>query len=318
MYSVSVLIPVCNAEKYLGQCIDSVINQSLKDLEIIAVDDGSTDSSPQMLEEYAEAYPFIKVFHQKNVGVVKTRCKLMSLASGEFVAWIDADDFMEPLMLEKMYTKAKTEDADVVICDYDWYPTDIKIKYKWYKEYNGAVNWNFIERNTQQWNKLVKREFLENLNMRMVMEEAGEGAYAFALIQAKKIASIDEKLYHYRVGHTSLSNNMKNVERYKIDMEKTENQLKFAEKLDLGANWLEYFEYRCIYSWIKLMVVAAFNNEKIVYKECIEQLNRHKWMENKFTKLILTRNFGLIKAFAIVRCIPLNFTIAQIITKVFM
>ena len=239
MFRVSVLIPVYNAEKYLSRCLESVVNQTLKDIEIVAIDDGSTDSSAQILDDYASAYSFIKVFHQKNAGVVKTRCNLMSLVSGEYIAWIDSDDFMKPLMLEKLYNKAKEADADVVLCDYDYYPAEVKTKYKWYKKYEGIIDWNFIERNTQQWNKLVRTSFSESLNMRKLMDESGEGAYAFALIKAKRIASVDEKLYHYRVGHTSLSNNMKNVESYKVDIKKTENQLKNAKAFNLDNNWLE-------------------------------------------------------------------------------
>ena len=316
MIKISILIPVYNAEKYLKECLDSVVKQTLNGIEVIAIDDGSTDESPQILDAYASMYPNVSVIHQKNMGVVATRCNLLMMAKGEYVAWIDSDDFMEPSMMEKMYRKAKSLNSDLVLCDYNYYPEAVKTKEKWYKPYKGIVDWNFIERNTQQWNKIVKRSLLEEIGIADLMSEGGEGVYAFTLIKAKKIVSIDEELYNYRVGHASLSNNKGNVEWYKKNVVKTKNQMNEAKHLELPEDWITYFEYRYIYSWLQLMIVAAFNNEEDVYTNCLKQLRQLKWKENQFTKLILTNNYGKLKTFVLLNLMPRNFKVAHIIAKI--
>lgn len=315
MIKISILIPVYNAEKYLKECLDSAVKQTLNDIEVIAIDDGSTDESPEILDTYASMYPNVMVIHQKNMGVVATRCNLLKMAKGEYVAWIDSDDFMEPSMMEKMYQKAKSLNTDLVLCDYNYYPEAVKTKEKWYKPYKGVVDWNFIERNTQQWNKIVKRSLLEEIGIRNLMAKGGEGVYAFALIKGKNIASIDEKLYSYRVGHDSLSSNKKNVEWYKRNVVKTRNQLNEARHLELLADWITYFEYRYIYSWLQLMIVAALNSEEDVYTNCLKQLRQLKWKENPLTKLILTNNHGRLKTFVLTQMIPMNYGVAKLITK---
>lgn len=315
MIKISVLIPVYNAGKYLKECLDSVVKQTLNDIEVIAIDDGSTDESPQILDAYASMYPNVTVIHQKNMGVVATRCNLLMMAKGEYVAWIDSDDFMEPSMMEKMYQKAKSLNSDLILCDYSYYPEAVKTKEKWYKPYKGIVDWNFIERNTQQWNKIVKRSLLEEIGITDLMAKGGEGVYAFALIKAKKIASIDEELYNYRVGHTSLSSNKANVEWYKKNVVKTKSQLDAATDLNLSADLKTYFRYRYIYSWLQLMIIAAFNENEPVYEECRKQLRQLHWKQNPYTNTILANNYGNIKTFVFTRIIPMNYTIAKLIAK---
>lgn len=315
MIKISVLIPVYNAEKYLKECLDSVVKQTLNDIEVIAIDDGSTDESPQILDAYASMYPNVTVIHQKNMGVVATRCNLLKMAKGEYIAWIDSDDFMEPSMMEKMYQKAKSINSDLILCDYNYYPESVKTKEKWYKPYKGIVDWNFIERNTQQWNKIVKRSLLEEIGITNLMAKGGEGVYAFALIKARKIASIDEELYNYRVGHTSLSSNKANVEWYKKNVVKTKSQLDAATELNLSADMKSYFRYRYIYSWLQLMIIAAFNENEPIYEECRKQLRQLHWKQNPYTNTILTNNYGNIKTFVFTKIIPMNYTIAKLIAK---
>lgn len=315
MVAVSVLIPVYNSEKYLKECLDSVVRQTLDDIEVIIIDDGSSDGSSDILDEYARKYPFVRVYHQKNVGVVETRCRLLSLAVGEYIAWVDSDDFIKQDMLEKMYLEARKKNAELVLCNYEFYPDSIKTKQKWYKPYKGYVDWFFIERNTQQWNKLVKRELLERLNLEECMRAGGEGVYALPLIKASGIVSIDEPLYYYRVGHTSLSNNIENLDWYLKNIDKTKGQLQAARKVKIGREWKEYFEYRVIYSLIQAAIVSAYNGEKETYLAIIKQLKDIEWKKNKLTKSILLKNHGKLKEFFFLNVIPLGFEIAKVTTR---
>lgn len=124
---VSVIIPVYNVEQYLRRCIDSVLAQTYTDLEIILVDDGSPDGSGAICDEYAAKDSRIKVIHQANAGVSAARNAGMDLASGEYLAFIDSDDFIEPEMYEQMLAAAEKTGADVVECNYQygtWENTD--------------------------------------------------------------------------------------------------------------------------------------------------------------------------------------------------
>ena len=116
MVKVSVIVPIYNAEKYLRQCIDSVVNQTLKDIEIVLIDDGSTDGSAEICKEYLFDSR-VSYYHKENEGLAAARDDGMQRASGEYIGFVDSDDWLEPDMYEKMYNAAKSNDSDVVFCN---------------------------------------------------------------------------------------------------------------------------------------------------------------------------------------------------------
>lgn len=111
---VSVIVPVYNVEKYLRQCLDSLINQTLKDIEIICVDDGSTDHCPEILDEYAKLYAGVRVIHKNNTGYGDTMNTGLENATGEYIGIVESDDFAEPDMFESLYNIAIQNSADIV------------------------------------------------------------------------------------------------------------------------------------------------------------------------------------------------------------
>lgn len=113
---VSVIIPIYNTEKYLKRCIDSVLNQSLKELEIILVNDGSTDSSNEICLEYSRKYKNIKYLNKSNTGCSDSRNIGIRMATGEYIAFLDSDDYIKKDMYENLYNKAYTENMDIVMC----------------------------------------------------------------------------------------------------------------------------------------------------------------------------------------------------------
>lgn len=115
---ISVIIPVYNSQGTIKRMLDSFKSQTLTDFEILMIDDGSTDGSGKILDEYACADARFKVFHKSNGGVSSARQYGLERAQGEYVIHADSDDWVEPDMLDDLYTKAKAEDADVVICDF--------------------------------------------------------------------------------------------------------------------------------------------------------------------------------------------------------
>ncbi len=114
---LSVIIPVYNAEKFLDKCINSILNQPYKDLEIVLVDDSSTDASAAICDGYAENYDFIKVIHKEHGGPIHTRKAGFLNSCGEYVSYIDSDDYIEPRMYEYMMKKILEHDADIGISD---------------------------------------------------------------------------------------------------------------------------------------------------------------------------------------------------------
>ncbi len=115
--AVSIIVPIYNAEKYLIKCLDSVVNQTLENVEIIFVDDGSTDGSSEICKNYAEKDERIIYFKKENEGLAAARQDGMDIARGEYVGFVDSDDWLELNMYERMYTVAKENDADVVFCN---------------------------------------------------------------------------------------------------------------------------------------------------------------------------------------------------------
>lgn len=114
---VSIIIPVYNVEKYIRKCLDSVVNQTLRETEIILVNDGSKDASGVICQEYADRYPNISYFYQENAGSAAARNCGLDHAQGEYVGFVDSDDWIEPDMYEKLYETAKAnQDTDIVMC----------------------------------------------------------------------------------------------------------------------------------------------------------------------------------------------------------
>ncbi|MBR3913271.1 MAG: glycosyltransferase family 2 protein [Alphaproteobacteria bacterium] len=113
---ISVILPCYNVDNYLDDCLNSIINQTIKDIEIICIDDGSTDNTLNILTHYAKLDNRFTVIHQKNQGVALTRNKGINMASGEYLSILDSDDYFDKYMLEKMYQKAKNTNSDIVIC----------------------------------------------------------------------------------------------------------------------------------------------------------------------------------------------------------
>lgn len=117
MAKLSVIIPVYNAEKFLEKCVDSVLNQTLADMEIILVNDGSKDGSGQLCDKLAQKDSRIKVVHQENQGACTARNNGLKIAEGEFVGFVDSDDYIKENMFEELLQQAQKDDSDVVMCD---------------------------------------------------------------------------------------------------------------------------------------------------------------------------------------------------------
>lgn len=203
---ISIIVPIYNSEKYLNKCIDSLINQTEKNIEIILVNDGSTDNSEEIIKEYKDKR--IKYYKNKNQGIGKTRNFGIEQATGSYIMFVDSDDYIEKNACEKMYNKAVNENLDVVLCDF-------------YKEYdNGNIeeihtnsfnnsslkeNPNIITDYLCPWAKIYDRKLIIDNNIKFVENLKYEDApfVIKALCTAKKIGKIDECLNYYLIHDNS-------------------------------------------------------------------------------------------------------------------
>jgi len=255
MPKISVIIPVYNTEKYLRECLDSVLNQIFQDFEIICINDGSTDNSLQILNEYAKKDERIKVISQKNKGAGAARNQGLKIAKGEYLAFLDGDDFFEKEFLDKMYHKSKNNDCDIVICSANRYNINTKIteympwalrveklpekKVFSYKDmpnniFNFAQNWN--------WNKIFKRDFIIKNNIKFQELYRTNDLYftCCALVLASNITTIEEPLVNYRVGMTT--NCQQTNHLHPLDFYEAFKKLrKFLIKLDIYEEVKESF-----------------------------------------------------------------------------
>lgn len=210
---ISVIIPVYNVAEYLPQCLETVCGQTYKNLEIILVDDGSTDSSGRICDEWGQKDPRIRVIHKENGGVSSARNEGLRVASGEFIGFVDSDDWVEPDMYEKLAVSIRENQADVAMCGYVDYPygtMDLPV-YKGITayppcDYEGTVI-HIYERNgyfTSIWNKLFQKSLIFNNGSPCFFCTSiavGEDELWLSYILSKlgKASFLPEALYHYRV-----------------------------------------------------------------------------------------------------------------------
>ena len=132
---ISVVVPVFNVEKYLSRCIDSIINQTYRNLEIILVDDGSSDKCPQICDSYALKDKRIKVMHKKNEGVSEARNVGLHASKGKYISFIDSDDYINEFMFEKMVKAYTNNQIDLVVCAFNREYNEHKDKYSYGKDF---------------------------------------------------------------------------------------------------------------------------------------------------------------------------------------
>lgn len=206
---VSILSPCYNVEKFLPQCLDSIIAQTYSNLQIVLIDDGSKDGTWRVMQDYAAKDSRIEIYHQENQGVAATRNHLLDKVKGDYVLFIDSDDWIEPNMVEFLLEKALTNRADIVVCgmvkndgacseDYQEermdQETTIK-KFLFHKELNGSLC-----------NKLVKTSLLHGIRFDNRISYGEDALFCWYVLQrVHTVVQTDRQLYHYKMNENSLS-----------------------------------------------------------------------------------------------------------------
>lgn len=205
---VSVIIPVYNVERYLKKCVDSILTQTYVNLEIILVDDGATDTSGKMCDDYQKVDPRVSVVHKKNGGLASARNAGLAVAHGEYIAYVDSDDWVEPDFVECLLSDCLGNGADMSICRFENCFSEEPFAHK---EKQFSCVWNGKDAvchrvldeakyciSTSAWNKFYKRELIADMCF-------PEGKYyedivygVKAMLRADKVAYTNRSLYHYR------------------------------------------------------------------------------------------------------------------------
>ncbi len=208
MSKVSVIVPVYNAEKYLEKCISSIANQTLKDIEIIAVNDGSTDSSLDLLDKLSSKYKGkLKIFNKENGGAGSARNIGIENSSGEFIKFVDADDYLKLDILERMYTIAKENNVSLVRGNYQTIigPFKMEDKCSWSNILGNQIidvreNKDYIVTETSGiGNKLIKRDLIGNLRFPEKTKWEDLAIMPVVVASSKELFHMDEPIYNYRV-----------------------------------------------------------------------------------------------------------------------
>ena len=209
---ISIIVPVFNVEKYLAECLNSLINQTLKDIEIICVDDGSTDSSPLILEEFHNKDERVKIIRQENSGVSVARNNGIAIAQGEYIGFVDSDDWVDKDFFEKLYNASQKYDVDIAVGDFYRRGKILKTKRLKYKKEKVfitpadkmkavyAPKYNYV------WNKIYRRESLLKINI--PFEENRYYEDIIWLVQViyflNGLVTVPNTFYHYRKNEGSI------------------------------------------------------------------------------------------------------------------
>ncbi len=213
MIKVSVIVPVYNVEKYLEECLDSVCHQTLKDIEIICINDGSKDKSEQILKDYIKKDKRIVLIEQKNQGLSIARNNGIKIAKGQYIGFVDSDDKIEPDFFEKLYNAASKNDADIAIGGYKEINKRRKIKtiLRYWKNEKITQRTKMLETllgTAFVWNKLYKKELIINNQIYFPAHKTYEDGFWTPQIAActKSVCTVRGAYYLYRYNFDSITN----------------------------------------------------------------------------------------------------------------
>ena len=216
---ISIIVPVYKAEKYLEKCITSIQEQTCHNFEVIVIDDGSPDGSGKICDDYAKKDSRFKVFHQANQGIGKTRLIGIQKAIGEYIVWIDADDWVEPHLLERLLSSIKSQKSDIVVYGAVGVDKENKINEKILWKNTSIDDWRRETVTAGQsilWNFMVKRSLWNHVTIPEAVSLSGEDGYLTVelFFKAKTISYINEILYFHLLDNPSSVTHNMNAKKY--------------------------------------------------------------------------------------------------------
>ena len=293
MPKVSIIVPIYNVEMYIEKCLETLVNQTLKDIEIILVNDGSKDGSAEIAKKYLKKYPEKIVYLEKeNGGLSDSRNYGLPYAKGEYIAFLDSDDYVEENMYEEMYELAKKEDSDMVQCNFYWeYPDKNKKKIGELRQYSNKKEM-LVKTRVEAWNKLIKREILEqNPEIKFPKGLRYEDVeFTYKLVPyVEKVSILNKPFIHYIQRGNSISNTQN--ERTKEIFDVLDNVIKYYKEKNLYEEYEEQLEYvyvKTVFcrSLLRMVKIQDKNIKSQLLKRTWENVNIKfpEWKKNPILK----------------------------------
>lgn len=293
---VSVIIPVYNTERFLTECLDSVLSQSLKDIEVICVDDGSTDSSPDILKEYESKDYRIKVLRQEHSAPGNARNAGFDIAQGDYISFIDSDDYVDHMFLEKLYSKAVTTDSDITIANVFLHFMDTGNL----QLFHDAALYSFLKnkvfrishypeliRILAPWDRIYKRSFLKNFNIRMPENTIYEDRFyaVKCFVYAQRLTVVNEPLYYYR----------KNAGQAITDIELKQSQFR-RDYLNMTKECILLMQQEDLYRSLSFDYLINHFENSLMHQRSIKDKNEFKYFFNCIHDMMTTDDYKVVKS----------------------
>lgn len=276
---ISVIVPIYNVEKYIGRCVESILNQTYKNIELILVDDGSTDRSGKICDEFSENDKRIQVLHNHNRGVSEARNAGLETMSGDYVMFVDSDDWIDPFMIEKMYRTLKKYDTELVVCEpiyaYETHISNPNLSGESFLLDNEEALKLLVEDRRFRsvlWNKLYAKRLWQDIRLPKGKHYEDVRTIYKIYELCEKIAFLEQGLYYYFQRDQSI------VHSSKID-----SYLELVDAVEERKKNLEV-KYPDMRPQLAASVVSAV---LIVYREAgIHQIKMEKDTENLLNKKV--------------------------------
>ena len=333
---ISVILPAYNAEKYIAKTIESLLEQTIKDFEIICINDGSKDNTLKLLNSYAKNDKRLVIIDKKNEGVWKARFDGIKQARGKYITFIDSDDYVNNDFLEKLYKNITKNNSDIAICGFQRIDFETKkiisreMKYSEDRIIDMKKNpEEVISINTALWNKMYRAELLKGLenlkNPPRILEDMMFLAMLYLNVQ--KITFVDEILYNYMVIQGSAMNTLKKEEIENIQQAMLEVQEKYNRANAAKERKEILADMAFLHFGISLMLKASENesmNFKEIYLNNLRYLdtNFKQWRKSKYLKLgyslkkgSLNFKVAIVKKIYIFHCFRFFISLYKLITK---
>ena len=289
MIKISVIIPIYNAEKYLQRCLDSLMNQTLKDMEFICINDGSTDSSLEILKNYSKQDKRFLIINQENIGVSCARNNGLTVAKGEYIGFVDADDYIDINFYEKLYSLASEKSADIacagiirernkkksiILLDYKKVLIETNVKNKY--ELAGLPTHCYV------WNKIYRHKVLLENDLKFINGLVYEDMpFSSDIIEKSgKLITVPDVFYHYTKNKNSIiktSNDknradkirlkqylIKKCREYNVKLQNSDNLISKIDYLFCGIKILKIYKYRATKKYFLFGLVPIFTEREYV------------------------------------------------------
>lgn len=304
---ISVIVPIYNVEKYLARCVDSIVNQTYKNLEIILVDDGSPDRCPQMCDDYAEKDSRIKVVHKKNGGLSDARNAGMAVATGKYISFIDSDDYVSDDFFECLLDVMNKENSDIAECSvvkfyednrFDEFSDDLSVKtYDTQDAMSALIAENPFHQHV--WNKLYKTELVKDIPYAVGKLNEDEFWTYRVFGRANKVARLNKTMYYYFQRNSSIMGVGYNIRRLDA-LEGKANRQKYIENNfpDLSTQAKIDLYGSCMFAYQSVLKFMSGADKK----KALELIRKYRKMYNLSFDEIKLADKSARKYFYLAKC----------------